>query len=92
MRETLKTVTEVRGPRVPEPPIAEWLASWPAVRCQALALLEEYRRLRPDYDPHWVEWVIGEMDDAVANLEHRAAWLRRHLAESPARTGMPPDR
>jgi hypothetical protein len=84
MMETLETAGEGRSTLTYEPPIEEWLASWPAVRRQALALLDEYRRLRPDYDPHWVEWVIGEMDDATTNLEHRATWLRRHIAEAPA--------
>lgn len=84
MMEPLETSAEVRPVPISGPPIDEWLAGWPAVRQQALALLDEYRLLRPEYDPHWVEWVVGEMDDAVTNMEHRAAWLRQHIATPPS--------
>lgn len=85
MVETLDPVAEARAPQGYRPSIDEWLAAWPAIRSDALALLDEFRRLQPDYDPHWVEWVIGEMDDAATNLEHRALWLRRRIAEPPTR-------
>lgn len=81
--ETLEPEAEARTAPQEKPAIEEWLAGWPAIRGDALALLDEFRRVRPEYDPHWMEWVIGEMDDAVTNLDHRTKWLRRHIVEPP---------
>lgn len=83
MMETLETAGEERSAASYQPSIAEWLAAWPAVRRDAVALLDAFRQVRPGYDPHWVEWVLSEMDDAVMNLEHRSLWLRQHLDDPP---------
>jgi hypothetical protein len=80
MTETLTSPAAMRAP-TPDAQLDTWLATWPAVRADLEALLAAYRLVRPDYDPHWTEWVIAEMDDAVSNLGHRAAWLRTHIAQ-----------
>ena len=64
------------------PQLTAWLATWPSVRSEVEALLEEYERRNNQYDPHWTEWVFETLDSTISNLDYRATWLKARL-ESP---------
>ncbi|MEN9937741.1 MAG: hypothetical protein RLZZ387_4320 [Chloroflexota bacterium] len=81
--EPLETAGKTRAALETETNLEVWLSAWPEMRIELESLLARYLQIQPDYDPHWLEWVIAEMNDAVMNMEHRAAWLRRHIAEPP---------
>ena len=76
-----KDVRAIDGRLDRTPQLTGWLEAWPGVRHEIEALLEQYERRNGQYEPDWTERVIEQMDETLANLAHRAAWLARQLEQ-----------
>ncbi len=61
-----------------------WYAGWADVRQELEAVLAEYERCHPTYDPGWIEPVFEMMDTTLHNLSYRAQWLHAHLERAEA--------